>query len=541
MITKEEIKGLIKREKTLRAKNSNWPNYWQDLAKYCLPRKGWQDTIRSTGERLKLNSIFDSTAIRSLKIMSAGFHSNLTNPSSKWFMLQTRNVRLMDILEVRMWFKEVDDIIFSVLNSSNFDTTMQQFYENNGCFGTGTVLTLEDIKDKVRFTIIPCNQVVMEEDAQGRVNRIWRTYRPTVQQAFDLWGIHAGKVVLDKIKDKPDEEIEVINFVGPRDKYDAAKEDSANMPFKSCWIEKSEQHLLEEGGFVEFPYAVGRFYKDTSDVFGFSPAMDVLAEIKLVNAQVKTMLRAAMKASDPAYIVPSSGFILPLNANPGAMNYRDPAKTKSDDLATLPTSGNIPITIEVIKSGQESIEKGFFVPLFRALSDITKQMTVPEVQRRIAENMVLLGPVVGRFIDEVLDPILIRVFFILFRAGELPMPPEILQNQELDVVYLSPLAKAQRESEMFDIESFLSYVQAIAQIKPEVLDKVSGDKAIDLIAKVKGIDPSVLNSDSVVQEIREQRAAAEEMKMKLALLNQGADTAQKGTQAEKNYKDSQRE
>lgn len=528
-----DIEKLCKRNETLDGQNANWRNYHQDLADYCLPRKANQTTIRYKGDRLKLNFLFDTTALRALKIMSAGFHSNLTNPASKWFTMQTRNIDFMEFPEVRIWFNRVENKMFSVLNSSNFDTTMQEFYTDAGCFGTGVILTLDDIQDKVRFTICPLNGINIEEDSQGRVNRLYRNYTMTVQQAYDLWGNNAGEVVREKIKDNPQDEVKILHYVGPRDYRDSNKDDAVNMPYVSCWVEKSKKHLIKESGFFDFPYVVGRFYKDASDVFGFSPAMDALAAIKLLNAQKRTVLRAAMKQSDPPLIIPSRGFILPLNLNPSALNYRDPKSTNKDDLQTIPTNGNIPINLEVMDMEKRAIEETFFVPLFRALSDITKQMTVPEVQRRIAENMVLLGPVVGRFTDEVLDPLLVRVFNILYRSGELPEPPDMIKDQEMDIVYISPLAKAQRESEMFAIESFLGNVGAIASVKPEVLDKINEDKVVDIVSRIKGINPDILRSDEEVKAIRDARAQQAMMAQQMALMQQGADTVKVGADIDK--------
>ena len=534
----ERIEKIVKRAETLEGTYASWRSYHEDVATWCLPRKGWQATIRNIGDRLRLNQLFDSTAVLALRVMAAGFHSNLTNPSSKWFSLRTRNQQFMNVYDVKIWFKEVEDRIFSVLNSSNFDTTMQEFYVDAGALGTGIVLTLDDLIDKVRFTSVPLSQVTLEEDAQGRVNRLYRTYSMTVQQAYDKWGNGAGQSVLDKIKERPNDKIDILHCVGPRDRYDYGKDDAINMPFESLWIDKKEKRAINESGFPEFPFAVGRFYKDPCDVFGFSPAMDALATIKLVNAQHKTMLRAAMKASDPALSVPRRGFIAPINANPSALNYRD-KDIAGDAIQPLPTSGNIPVTLEIIQMQQDVIDKSFFVPLFRSLSDITKQMTVPEVQRRIAENMVLLGPVVGRFTDEVLDPIISRVFNILLRNGELPEIPEVLSDQEMDIIYISPLAKAQRESEIYSVEAFLNDVGLIAQAKPEVLDVINGDAAVDVIAEIRGVNPKLLNDKQDVAKVREQRAQQVEMQNRIALAQQGAEAVKTGADIEKTAAEAQ--
>lgn len=527
-------KLIVKRDDDLRSLNQSWRVYFQDLATFCLPRKAFINRQRVTGEKLQFHRVYDTTAIRALLIMAAGFHSNLTNPSTKWFELRTKELDFMKIKEVQLWFKNAEDKIFSTFNSSNFDTTMQEFYIDAGCFGTGSVFIQEDLQDIVRYTTIPIEQLGLEEDSQGRVQKVYRKFIYTVWQAWSLWGNQAGEVVVKKFKDgKLLDKVDFIHFVGPRDKRDPGKIDSLNMPFESIWIEVSKQEKIREGGFQENPYAVGRFYKRPDEVFGFSPAMNTLNDIKLVNEVKRTLIRAAQKIVDPPLMVPSKGFILPLNLNPAAMNYRN-KETSKDDLQPIMTKANLPIGFEFSDVLQRDIEKHFFVPLFQAFADITKTMTIPEVQRRISENMVLLGPVVGRFTQELLDPVVLRTFAILFRRGELPPPPQVIQGQELDVIYTSQLAKAQRETEIFSIESFLNDVGAIAQVIPNVIDKIDGDKAVDIIADVKGVNPDIIRDDKNVVALRQQRAEQEAAVAQAEQIAQGAETAKTLSEAQSN-------
>ena len=535
------VQDILLRDKFLSGQNDDWRSYFQDLADFCLPRKAWITTVKTKGERLKFNFLYDSTAIRSAKIMAAGFHHNLTNPSSKWFAQVTRDPKLMKDREVQLYFHEVEEIIFSVLAGSNFDTTFQEFYMDAGVFGTGTVLTLDDPRDKVRFTIVPVEQLNFEEDAYGRICAAYRNFKLTAMQAFMLWGQDCGKAVLDAYKDRPFTDFDFLHYVGPRKRRDVTKSDNLSLEFESVWIQKKENHLIGESGFYEFPYAVGRFWKDANDVFGFSPAMDVLADIKLVNAQQRTLLRAAMKQADPPMQAPSKGYMLPLNFNPAAMNYRSP-DVDPNSLQPIPVgAGNLPITIEIIKMVQDNIEQGFFVPLFRAISDQNKQMTIPEVQRRISENMVLLGPVVGRFMNELIGPTLTRVFNILYRNGDLPDPPAQLQGKEFDFINLGALAMAQRQSEVNTIGGYLQSLGQIAQYKPGVLDKVNEDKTAEILAKVTGVNPEILHSDKEVKTMRDQRAQAAAAQMQLEALHKGAAIAETAGKAGKHMAEAERE
>ena len=530
----KSLEDIISDYKYLKSEGANWQSYYQDLADFALPRKAWVTTVKYKGERLQFNFLYDSTAIRSLKIASSGFHSNLTNQSTRWFSLETRNKKFMDNLSIRKWFRDVEDNIYTALNSSNFDPVMQEFYTDALCFGTGSILIQEDPLNKIRFTSIPVEQLNISEDANGRVNEMYREFKMTATQSFRLWGGKCGKAILEALENKPYTSFTFLHYCGPRHKRDVQKTDRENLPWQSSWISLADQHLIDEGGYEEFPYAVGRFYKDANDVMGYSPLMDVLADIKLINAQKKTTLRRGMKEADPPLSLPSRGFMAPLNLNPAALNYRD-EKTAHDAVQAIGVgAGNFSITQEVINETKDNIEQGLFVPLFRSLSDVTKQMTIPEVQHRIAETMVLLGPAVGRMTHEVHSPILIRVFNILYRLGELPPPPAEIAGQEWDIVYLGPLAKAQKGSDVQAIQGFLQTVGAIAEFYPDALDNVDADKAINVIHKIQSVTPEILKDEADIKKTREARAKQQQMAQALDVAHKAAAVGETATSAEAN-------
>ncbi len=529
-------KQIIRRVDKLKSARANHESVWQDNAHFCIPRKAYITRTRTSGERLDFHRLFDNEAIRDLQIMAAGFASHLTNPSSPWFSMTTRNRGLREIKEVKVWFNEVTEIMRDTINSSNFNSTMGEFYLESGAFGTATIFTSEDLKDKVRYTPITIKQTLIEEDSRGRVNRMYRVFNYTAQQALDRWGDKAGQTVADAIKKEDfQKNIEFIHATFPRDTFDSTKKDNINMPFADMWIEPTKEHLIFEGGFEEFPYATGRFNKEVDEVYGFGPTDNALADIKMLNQEKKILIRAAMKMVDPPFILPNSGFILPFNLNPAGANYRND-QTAKDDYQPIETKGKIPVGLEMIQDVKNDIKKAYFVDLFQAFSDITKQMTVIEVQRRIAENMVLLGPVVGRFSQEVFDPTLERTFFILQRVGMFPPIPQILDGQDLDIVYISLLAKAQRFAEIQSLQGAMNDIAGISAIIPEVLDKIDGDKAIDIIAEVRGVNPELILDDEEVAQLRERKAQVVAQQQQLEAAGAVAGIAKDASQAEKNLK-----
>ena len=511
-----QVEKIVADNNYLHGQNGDWLSYWEDLGSFCLPRRAWIQSPRSKGERLKFNFLYNSEAIKDAKVCASGFHSRITNPSSIWFTMQTRDTGLMDSREARDWFSQVQKKIYSVLNASNFDNAIQEFYMSSSVFGTGVILIQKDYRMKVRYTFIPIEQLNLAENCYEEVDQVYRNFRFTASQAIALWRDKAGKSVKETYSRKPYEEMEFLHYVGPREIRDYGKDDFKNMEFESIWIAKKDSHLIDELGFKENPYVSGRFWKDSNEVFGFSPAMDVFADVKTINAQSRTALRRAMKETDPPVQIPERGYIMPLNFNPGAITYRK-AGVNADALAAIGVGqGNFQITQEMMNMTIQAIKDGFYVGLFQALGDVTKEMTVPEVQKRIADSMSLLGPAVGRHTTEVLTPLLTRTFNILYEMGEFPPIPAILQGREMDFVYLGELVKAQKQSEINPIQSFLSLVGGIAQTKPEVVDKIDTDATVDIIAKILTVDPRLIRDEKQVADIRAARAKAQQEANQLA-------------------------
>ena len=520
----------------LYGQNGSWRSYFEDLGYFNLPRRAWINSPRSKGERLKFESIYNSEAIKDAKICASGFHSRITNPSSKWFVPQTRDTDLMDKRDVRDWFSKVEKKMYAVLNATNFDNTIQEFYMSSAVFGTGVILVQKDYKYKVRFTFIPIDQLNLAENCYEQVDQVYRNFRFTAIQAIGLWGDKAGKLVKETFARKPYEEMEFLHYVGPREVRDYGRQDYLNMEFESVWIAKKNSHLIDELGFKENPYVSGRFWKDSNEVFGFSPAMDVFADVKLINAQARTALRRAMKETDPPLQLPERGYIMPLNFNPGAINYRK-AGVSADALSAIGVGqGNFQVTQEMMNMTLEAIKNGFYVPLFSALGDVTKEMTVPEVQKRIADSMSLLGPAVGRHTTEVLTPLLTRTFNILYESGEIPEIPAILRGREMDFIFLGELVKAQKQSEMNPISTFLQTVGGIAQVKPEVVDKIDTDATVDVIAKILTVDPRLIRDEQQVLDIRAARAKAQAEANQLAQAHIGSEAVRNAADAHKSAK-----
>ena len=112
-------------------------------------------------------------------------------------------------------------------------------------------------------------------------------------------------------------------------------------------------------------------------------------------------------------------------------------------------------------------------------------------------------------------------------ANLVPPPPEELQGMEMNVEFFGMLAQAQRAIATNSVDRFVGNVGAVAAMKPEVLDKLDADRWADAYADMLGIDPEMIVPGDKVALIRQQRAEAAAAQQQAAMLQQGADAAQK--------------
>lgn len=529
-----DIKTLIMKNNYLTGQKGDWMSYWQDVANFCLPRKAWITTIKIYGEQLKFNYLYDSRAILALKKSASGFHSNLTNPSSKWFAFRTLEDRYMQSGNVQRYFKEVDDIQYGVINNSNFNESMLEYYTDDLCFGSTCILTEEDWKTEVRYTSVPLEQINVELDERGELYAIYRNFKWTATQCRLKFGdANLSAEMRDALKDGKDfQKFDIMHYVGPRDQRDVSKKDSVNMAYRSVWVCPKEEHKLGESGFTSNPYDFERFWVHSDDNYGYSPAMDALASIKLANIQKRTNLRRAMKDADQATAQPSRFWLGRLNQNPSAMNYYDKTKFTKEDFFTIPTGGSPQLSVEMMGMEQQLIDEAFFIPLFQALTNVHKEMNIPETQKRISESLSLIGPVVGRMVKGI-SRSQVRTYEILDRRMLFPLPPKEIQGQKLNLVFLSPLAKAQRTSELQGLISWLGLVQNISAFIPDAKDKVDADRVIDGAADLFSVDPTFLREQQKVDAIRQQTMQLKQQQLQLQQATQASGAAKNVADAHK--------
>ncbi len=491
----------------------------------------------------EINTLLDATSLDTGDILASGLANYLTPEASKWVFLQHANPALRDVKEVKQWCQDTTDEVLFTLSRSNFYNQMPIFYKGSGVYGTAGLFCEKDFDDGVRFYNIPIKKLYLTEDARERPNEFYLEFEYTAEQALSRFGDKCS----DEIKEsyasgrKEDKKYKFICYFGKRLERDPEKIDTQNMPVRMVWVDAKTSKKIAESGFNSMPCVAHRFYKQPQIVYGFSPAMKALPYVRLVNTMTDTILRASMKHADPAFAMPDDAFLGIPNFNPRQINYYQRGKlSPKDDIFPIGNFGNLNIGLNELQYYQEQIKKLMFVDTFQAFANITKQMTVPEVMERISEKMTLLGPAVGRYMNDVLQPLIEKVVLVLYEDNRLPrLPDAMIQDPNFEVKFVGRLVQTQRQSELNNITNAIAISGQIAQFKPDVLDKINADKAVDDIFDISGVSTRILYSDAEVKQIRQARAQAQAQQAQFTAMQQGADIYKTASEGDKNAKEMQ--
>ena len=497
-----QVAALDKRYQSLLAQRSNWEKHWQELADYMLPRKADITKRRTHGDK-RTELIYDSTALHSVELLASSLHGMMTSPSTPWFSLQYRNSDLQSNDEANEWLELCSSQMYKALQRSNFQQEIHELYYDLVVFGTASIfIEYADENNTLRFSARHIAEICISEDMNDRVDTVYRKFKMTARQIIQRFGDKnaPGRVKKDAEND-PYVEHDVIHVVFPRE--DAKGGFSEDKPFASIYYHLDTKVLLSESGFDTMPFCIPRMNKDSVSIWGRSPAMNALPDTKMLNKMSEVTIRAAQKQIDPPLMVPDDGFILPVRSTPGALNfYRSGTR---DRLAPLQVGANNPLGLNMEEQRRQAIREAFYVDqLITPLSG--PRMTATQTLQLAEERMRILGPVLGRLQAELLQPLISRTFELLLRNKQLPEPPEMLQGQNIDIEYVSPLAKAQKLTDLQSTMRGLEVMMQMGEMIP-VADYIATDGLMKYIAEVTGMPAKIIRSDEEVAEIQEQKQA----------------------------------
>jgi len=538
-------KHCQRRASAMSMAQQDWLPDWRDVSEYVDPARGRFSQNSNRRTRRSRAKVINSKATEVLRVMAAGMMSHMTPKASPWFRVSAPDPDLNENFAVKLWLDVVTQRIRDTLASSNFYKAMPILYTEDGMFGTAPMLVLEDPRDVVRFYPLTCGTYAIALDAYGRVDTLWRKYPRTARQLEERYGREAlPRTVQECLSDKAgrqDQEFWVHSMIEPNPDARPGTgplglQAPQHRPWREVvWLEEcgsaDGSGVIHVGGHYEAPFVTARWNPVAEDTYSTCPGVDLLGDIKQLQYLEGEKLALMEQVADPTLAVPDS---LRLKGGArlrkGGQVYLPPDQVGAQIQPIYTPNAQALLQIrEEIATIEGRIERGFYYQLFlmmEALGDQTGR-TATEIAERREEKAAVLGPTLESITDEVLDPVVIRTFRLLERAGRIPPPPEELADAPLKIEYTSILAQAAKANGTVSIQRTVEFAAFVAQAtgRPDALDKIDGDQAIDEFADRVGSPAALVRSDDDVAQIRQSRAQREQMAQMAAMAGPVKDAA----------------
>lgn len=531
-MNKRTGEDIVQTASQLDSEVSNWKPRWQEAMDYLMPRKS--DIIRTTTGPKTVTQIFDTTGAEACQNFAAGMFGHLCPSSSRFIQIEPSSSDLKQPPNMR-WCEIASEAINFTLADSNFGQEITETFLNHGALGTDTLyIEPKDFLSKqIVVQNIPINEARILENYQGLIDSHYRTFKLIPRQAVQWFGKENLSDDLNKAFETPArrfEKFEFIHCVEPREEYDKTKIDTGNRPFASYIVEKKTKQIIKESGYYENPFISSRFLKTQGEIPGWSPGIQLLPEIKTVNAWYRILLAAGEKVVDPPLQLPNDGFIMPIITQPGGINYYMP-QAKDNRIEPIETKGNLPVGFQFLQIMQDKIRKGFFNDLFIILSQDGKTpKTATEIMERGEERVLLLVFYLGRLEYELFQQLALRVLGILLRCKAIPKPPADLEkNGGIKVCLTSKLAQRIRKAEVAGFQDVLQMNLEIAKYtsSQEPFDWFNFDVINpDLIGRA-GCPASWASTIEDVKKKRAERTQAAKAEQRNQMLSMMAQNANK--------------
>ena len=538
---------------------SSYDSHWRELGQYLMPRRTrfWAGEKNQSGNKGN-QSIIDSTGRFAARTLASGLHAGLTSPARPWMKLTTHDPALAKKGDVNVWLHQVSTLMLTMFATTNLYNCLPVVYGDLGIFGTAAMSIVGDKEDLFRAYPYPIGSYVLGLDHRQTVCTFLRDYELSVRQVVEEFGVQPGGRDIDwgnispwihNLWDRGDYEqnVLVVWCVMPNPEYRRDNPQSKFKKYLSLHYERglSAQSLtaeaqppttfLRESGFDQFPIMAPRWDITGEDTYGTDcPGMTALGDVKQLQFMQRKKAQAISKQVDPPLSGPSSLRTSKTSLLPGDITYVDVREGMQGLRAIHEVTLDLGDLLADIREVQSRIKTAFYEDLFLALLNRSdddggvQPLTAREVDERHEEKLLALGPVLERTNDELLDPIVDRVYHLMELAGLIPPPPKALDGVNLKVEYISILAQAQKLVGVTSQDRLIQSVTGLVQVWPEAKEKLDVYAVVDSYADMLDVDPSIIVSTDMAKGVvtQQQQAQAAQQKAELA-----ATTAKAGKDA----------
>lgn len=497
----------------------------RELSEYFAPRMS-RFLVNDVNKPIKRSKkILNSVTLTAVENFASGMQSGATSAASRWFKIQMSKKELNNIHEVRVWCSQVEDLFRRIYATSNFYQNMLGVYKQLGTFGFATLLMEADYNNVVNFKLLPIGSYRYAKDHRGNVDTVCRHFKEYARNIVDKYGYeNCSESIKTAYDNNSDAQYEIVYFVEPNKQYKKDSPLAIHKKYISATYVIGEDEFLKLSGFDKFPFAVFETEVNGEDVYPSNcPGIEALPDAKQLMMETKEFSKALKKIVTPPYKGPAT-----LQKYKGLMDAPGQIIPEDENGRGLTPMYEVkPQVLEVsnhCEKLEDLIKAHFRNDMFAViLNTADRGRTATEVNELKEEKMVLLSPMLDQ-VHKGLRYVQDFLFYQTVENGILPVPPKIIQKEEMKTEFVSALALAQKVKGIASIERFTTFTTNIAMaIDPTLLKKVHGDKIVDDYAEIANVNPEYVVPTEEVNKYREQLAQQQAQQEQLQQLQQGSE------------------
>lgn len=487
-----KIEKLIERYQKAEERKQQWEPHWQECYEYAFPQRENVSSVQAANDygAKKNIHLFDGTAPDAVDQLASSLLAELTPPWAQWFGLKA-GVELgeEERAQVAETLEKTSTAMLQNFEHSNFAVEIHQCYLDLVTAGTACLMFEEAPIGEAtafRFYAVPLREIALEESADGRLDTTFRRSEirlDTIKLRFPEAEIPENWQ--ERSKEDSDYHLTLIEAVLPRHgKFGAAGYEYTAF----VWDENSgveDNLVVREGIFDTSPFINFRWLKAPGEIYGRSPVMKALPDIKTANKVVELILKNASISVTGIWQADDDGVLNPANIKlvPGAII---PKAVGSKGLTPLEAPGKFDVSQLILENLQTRINHALLADRLSQVN--TPNMTATEVLERSAEIARILGASFGRLQSEMLTPLLKRAFYILRRRGDILNFD--LDGKIVDLQYKSPLAMLQARA---DVSNISEWVNLISALGGDALGAVNLFEVAKTIGQILNVPAKLIN------------------------------------------------
>lgn len=452
-----------------------WESLWQDCYDYALPTRTMQNGLQRSW-RQAYQHLFDATAADAVDQLASCLLSQLMPPWSPWVeIVAGPGLSENDRLHIAPTLKNINRMLHDHVRHSNFTVELHQALLDMVTVGTACLWVGRDVPGRLsglHFQTLPLTQFY----ALG--NDLQHIFMPFCWTLEKIARHFPGLTLPERMSLSDVDEIKGV--------YAVIKGDQA---WHHCVVMnpgESNAHILWQDHTAQSPFITFRWQKTVGEIYGRSPVMKALPDIKTANKVVELVLKNASIAVTGIWQADDDGVLNPANIKltPGTII---PKAVGSSGLTPLKMPGNFDLSQIVLNDLRQRIKQALLADRLGVPSD--KRMTATEILERNADMVRALSAVYNRLQSELLVPLVENILAILQQRGDIPAI--LLDGQDFSLNFLSPLGRAQQQD---DVQATLNWLMTAQQFGAAALSSVNVPQMLSWLGQQLGVPSHLLAS-----------------------------------------------